>query len=344
MSEQEIENHRFIVVGGGVSGLLMANLLRERGLPFLGLEKAEVLGGRAAAGHHRLYTEEALQLFQRAVPATPWKTIVEAAKLRSKGEWEELDEENQFESDEKFYLRKPFFAPTVGYGEWVERLGEGVKESYQLRNSVTAVDPAARTIECLDGKKFHYENLFWCSSLSHLNRLWKGDRAALQRVMKKGTEARGGIDVEWELTERLVPLDNTLVFPFRFKDHKLRALGIQEEVQSGQVLFHVMVFLDEEINDDREEVAKCLRTMRREMEKEFPELKQRIKNEKIVYLPEVSGERATGSKGLELAPHLFYVGPQISLEENETEVTNLDLIAKNCVAMEHLLFDKTPET
>jgi len=339
MTELRENEFPFIIVGGGVSGLLIAHLLKQHGVSFLGFEKADILGGRSGTGHHRLYTEKAVKLFEQALPELKWKVIEESAKLRKKGSWTDLNEESEgFSADEAFYLRHPFFAPEVEYSFLVDKLAEPVKSNFVLRRSVTSIFPVEKKIELQDGTSYHYENLIWCSSLSHLNKMWQGDRTPLHKIMKKGNVARGGIDLEWELSTELVELGNTLIFPFRFKEHKLRALGIQEQTLEGKFLFHLMVFLDEEISEDREEVAKCLRTMRREFEKEFPSLKGCINSEKIVYVPEVSGENATKAKSLEIVPSLYYVGPQIHLDGSEDTVQNLDLVAANCEHLEKALW------
>lgn len=340
MSDTEVKHFQFIIIGGGVSGLLVGHGLKARGVEFLGLEKAEVLGGRSAVGHHRLYTEAAVELFKKALPSVDWKTISEPAKLRKKGDWEDFiaSDEDKLPEDEKFYLRQPFFAPEVEYKLFVDKLSEPLKGNFELRKTVTAVFPREKRIDCQDGTKYTFDNLVWCSSLEHLNKLWQGDRAPLQKVMKKGISARGGIDLEWELNSELVPLGNTLVFPFRFKDHKLRALGIQEKTFDERYLFHLMVFLDDEISDDREEVAKCLRALRREFEKEFPGTKEKIKAEKIVYMGEVSGEAAAKTKTLELVPGLYYIGPQLQTSEEENPLKNLDLVAANCLHFEKTLW------
>jgi hypothetical protein len=148
--------------------------------------------------------------------------------------------------------------------------------------------------------------------------------------MKKGSSARGGVTLEWQVTQPIVPHNNTIVVPFRLKEHKLRALGIQENTSEGGLVFRVILFLDDEILEDKEEVAKCVRALRRELEKELGDFKNLVISEKLAFLPELSGEKSAEAESLEIVPGVFYVGPQISVGSDEEGGQNLDLIARNC--------------
>lgn len=92
---------------------------------------------------------------------------------------------------------------------------------------------------------------------------------------------------------------------------------------------HLMVFLPKEVMEDREEVAKCVRTLKRELTKEFPELSAKTKREKIVYLPLLSGEEAVSWGSIEVGPGVFYLGPQVYLTDEQAELRNLDLLVSN---------------
>jgi hypothetical protein len=129
-----------------------------------------------------------------------------------------------------------------------------------------------------------------------------------------------------------------VIFPFRFKDKKLRALGVNDTSSTeGRFLVRWILFLEEEIIEDREEVAKCLKTLRRELEKEFPALKTSVVQERIVYLSSISGDHPVPTRTLNILPDLIYLGAELRMEDAEESLRNLDMILNNCQHFETLL-------
>lgn len=336
MTAQSSADIDVIVVGGGLSGLLVTKLLTAKGLNVLGLEQSEILGGRAVVGHHRVYDQSTVSFFQELVPDVVWEAAEAVPQVRRKGQWEELLEPDQVQ-DEAFYLRKHFFTARTGSDDFVNRLSDQVTNLYQKRKYVSDVDTQEGIVKCVDGTNFKYGSLVWCSGIQSLNKAWKGDREPVQRFLKKMGQARGGINLQWEVTGPIVPAGNTVVFPFRFKEYRLNALGFQESTGDGRFLFQLLLFLPEELSEDREEVAKCLRALHREFEKDFPESKAKITSEKIVFLPEVSGEEAAKVRGLEISSNVYYVGPQVYVDDADASLQNWDLIARNSRIVEAAL-------
>jgi len=164
--------------------------------------------------------------------------------------------------------------------------------------------------------------------------LWEGEALLSGGNSKKQAEKPTGFNWSLELNAPLIENKNTLVLPFRFKEQKLRAIGICDLNEKALYQrLHWMVFVPPELSEDKEEVAKCVRTLKREVLKEFPDLSSKIVKEKIIYLPLFSGEEPVLIKNLELAANVFYVGPQIILNENQLDLRNLDLI---CSQIHHL--------
>jgi len=325
----------FVIVGGGISGLVAARTLKRKEILFVGLEKENSLGGRASIGHHRLYEEVSAEFLSECAGEQGTECINEPPKQRKKGEFTDVDAE--WADEERFYLGSPYFEPRVPIGQVVGRLISEVGESFELQKAVTKVDAETKTVTCEDGTSYPYEKLVWCSSLNLLNKVWSGDKAPLLKLMKKRRDLRGGINLELELNASLFPLRNTIVFPFRFKENKLRALGSETSFVEGETTRHFLnwlLFLDEEISEDREEVAKCLRALRRELEKEFPELKGLIKSERIIFLSGISGEEPLTGKSLSILPDVVYFGPELELEQESSKgLRNIDLT----LAHRHLL-------
>jgi protoporphyrinogen oxidase len=321
----------FFIVGGGIAGLLSARLLKHKGLPFLGFEKSDALGGRTTFGHHRLYSTSAVRFLSSQLESLEWEEIDDKPQLRKKGEWVEWAEEAS--EQESFYLHAPFFHPHSTFPELIHRLSSEVAESFQMRKTVTAIYPDTHRVEFLDGSALLYEKLIWCSSLPLLNKVWQGDKLPLYKLLKKAEEPLGGISVDVELSSPLFSFRNTVVFPFRFKDSRLKALGMRSSwpiPPQEKSLTHWLLFLEKELAEDREEIAKCVRTFHRELEKEFPALKENLRTERIVYLPSISGEKPVAAKTLNVLPDLYYVGPEITLGDKQDTARNLDLTLSNC--------------
>ncbi|NBW98597.1 NAD(P)/FAD-dependent oxidoreductase [bacterium] len=309
-----------VIIGGGLSGLLTARILQEKNISWIGFEKTSRLGGRAESGPHRVLRSETAVLFQELVPEIKWLATEGDVKERVKGEFEELHE--GFSEAEKFYLTSSLYAAETPFENFVEKLAASVTPQYQTRKTVTRIRGSEKVIEFSDGSEQNYQQLFWCSDLGLLFKVWEGEPLCSPKSMKKQMEKPAGVNLTLELESPLADIKNTVVLPFRFKDWKLRGLGIPELHR-----LHWMVFLPKELMEDREEVAKCVRSLKRELLKEFPELSTKIKKEKIVYLPVLSGEDTAQWSSLNIAPDVFYIGPQIYTLPEQAELKNLDLVA-----------------
>ncbi len=188
-----------------------------------------------------------------------------------------------------------------------------------------------------DGKELEFEKIVWCSSLDGLLKGWKGDKTALTKGMKKLPEGVKGINIDMVLSKPMFSSRNTIVFPFKYKDYKMRALGVAEETVGEGLApiytVHWMLFLVDDFADDREEVAKSLRAFRRELSKEFPEMTGRVISDRISYLPVLSGEEPVAMKSLQLHEGVFYLGPQAKRSDSKEGLRNLDQILDNAAAL-----------
>src|SRR4051812_16369356 len=99
---------KYLIVGGGFSGLLAANLLLKKGAEFVGLEKSEKLGGRVESGHHRFYEEGSTDFLSKHFSDLEWEQISEPAKERRKGEWNDLNPDT-LADEEAFYIGPRFY-------------------------------------------------------------------------------------------------------------------------------------------------------------------------------------------------------------------------------------------
>jgi hypothetical protein len=327
----------YVIVGGGLSGLMVARILHEKQVPFVGLEKSGRLGGRAEWGPHRLLQENSVSTLKEILPDVVWNFTQEDVQERVKGEFQPI--KDGFSEAERFYLTSSFYTAPLPFEQLIQKLAEPVADRFQLNKTVIKIDGANRKLELSDGSEIEYGKLFWCLDLGSLFKLWQGDALVSPKTVKTLSEKPAGLNLILELDSPLFQNKNTVVMPFRYKEWKLRALAISDvNSDSKPNRLHWMLFLPKEIIEDKEEVAKCVRTLKRELQKEFPEIAQKIKSEKIIYLPLISGEGAAHFNSLELAPSVTYLGPQIYQSEAQAELKNLDLLIANASSLKQMEF------
>ncbi|NBX92851.1 MAG: NAD(P)/FAD-dependent oxidoreductase [Proteobacteria bacterium] len=327
-------NSQHVIVGGGLSGLLMARILKEKQIPFMGLEKSSRLGGRAEWGPHRLLQENSMVRFREMLPEIAWELTQDEVQERVKGEFQPLKDD--YLEAERFYLTSSFYSAQVPFESLIERMAAPISESFQLNRSVVKIDGTTKTLSLSDGSEIKFEKLFWCLDLSLLFKLWQGESLVSPKTVKKLSDRPAGLNLTLELESALFPSKNTVVLPFRYKEWKLRALAIPDvNAESQPHRLHWMLFLPKEILEDKEEVAKCIRTLKRELQKEFPEITKKIKSEKIIYLPLISGEGSTQLSSLELTRGVYYLGPQIYQKEEQADLKNIDLLLANAESLRH---------
>jgi hypothetical protein len=317
----------WLIVGGGISGMLAAHGIRGIGQKFLGVEKADKLGGRAVVGPHRLYAPNSSIYLGDEFPAVTWEFIDDKPQERHKGEWIEL--KSELEPSEQYYTRSPFFRPVGSFGVVIDSLTEEVSEEFRFHVYLEELDPEAKRAVFSSGEEVSYEKLLWCAPLDALTKLLRDRMPRLPRGARSGASANGGLSYEVRLSENPFPSRNAIVLPFRYKDHRLRALGFSSPVGEAEFTVRWIVTLEKELADDPEEVAKCVRALKREVAKEFTELPAIAKGERIIFLPRVTGESAPAIDSLELLPNLFYVGAELRQAEVSGDLGSLDLAVAN---------------
>ena len=318
----------YVIVGGGPVGLIAAKLLQLHQKAFVGLEKTDRLGGKLSTLPSRLFSDESVVFFRSFLPTVEWNLINSTTLERVKGEWK-APEPATLTLIEKPFLQNRYYSPDKS---WVVDLAQEIVANFQLRSEVSEVIEGEKKIVYSDGKEVFYEKLLWCADLSKLRKAWKGNTTSFLKVLKGIPEPVGVFDLELELATPLRDEVGSILFPFRYKEKKLRAIGVRELSK-----MHWLVPLEAEIAEDREEVAKCVRTLKRELGKEFSDLKEKTQAERIVFYPDLSPSEPKEVKSLTALPDVLYLGSQLRREECDKRLFHLDVAVDNCRHFEQTL-------
>ncbi len=305
------------------------------------------MGGRLDFGHHRLYTNEARDLLNETFPGLEWLHVSEDASQIRKGEWAALTEE--LSAPEQFYAAKNFFHPQATYSELVARLAAEAGDLFQLRTAVTKVDLENKVVKCLNGAEIPYSHLIWTSSLASLS---KATGQTPRGITKKkiAVVETGGISWDIKVAKPLFTQGNTLVFPFRYKDLKVRALGVRATWAPDHAeTYHWMIFLDEAQLENHEELAKIVRAFKRELTKQFPVLEEALVGERLAFHPSLSGETPVPVTSLEVFDEVVCLGPDVQTEEVSPDPErhtrrNLDIVLRNTLDFFDLILPRWLET
>jgi hypothetical protein len=336
-----------LIIGAGLVGLTVAKQLRNRSFSVKGLEGEGKIGGRLEFGHHRLYTNEAVDLLSDAFPGLQWRQVSEDASQIRKGEWVALTEE--LSPPEQFYVGKSFFHPQATYSELVGRLAGEVGEIFQLRSAVTQVDLERRVVTCLNGSEIPYSNLIWTSSLASLSKITSQTPRGISKKKIAAVET-GGISWDIKVAKPLFSQANTLVFPFRYKDLKVRALGMRATwAPEHPETYHWMIFLEDAQLENHEELAKIVRAFKRELTKQFPILEEPLLGERLAFHPSLSGETPVPVASLEVYENVVCLGPDVQTEEVSPDPErhtrrNLDVVLRNTLDFFDLILPRWLET
>lgn len=321
----------YLIIGGGPVGLIAGKVLQQQGTEFLGLEKSDRLGGENSSLPTRIFSSESVEFFRRLLPELEWTLTNGSPMERIKGEWRALNDAATSPTERPF-LQSPYYSPAQA---WVEKMAEDLAGKFTLHAQVEQIFPDEKKVVCKEGQQLHYGKLLWCADLEKLRKAWKGDVASLLKILKGMPEPLGAFDLDLELATPLREETGSIVFPFRYKDKKLRAIGVSEEPTSHHL--HWLVPLDEELGDDREEIAKLVRTLKRELGKEFSDLKEKTQSEKILFYPRLSMTEPREVKTLAALPDVLYLGPQLRREECEKSLMYFDVALDNCRYFEQTL-------
>lgn len=332
------------IIGGGLAGLAAQSELHRRGINTPGSEQEASLGGKQRFGAHRVYTGAAKALLSSVLPEVEWALIEESPQQLRKGELEPLSDEevSGLSIGEQALLGRPFFQPSVSFSGLVSQLAHRSGSAFSLRSSVTSLDMEKRELSFASGESKRFELLIWTGSLASLMR-------AIGQVpvpeTKKAALADDLGSVTWDLVTAspVIQTLNSLVFVFRYKDIKLRAIGTPgKALDPKEHLCHWTVFLEDSLLEDHEELAKVCRAFKRELTKNFPSLSGGVIRETFAFHQKWGPPPVRSIRSLEIFEGVACLGSDCRSEAlspgNDTTLSALDRELLNCQEfLDHLL-------
>lgn len=329
---------KFLIIGGGISGLVAARRLEKDGIDWMGLEKSDKLGGRLMASVPRLYRDEHRARIEELFPGAQWELVEDEAIEAKKGEWSTQDVE--LEPWEAYFSQKRFYRPSVATENWLPAsVEESVRSRYQLGKTVGRISLEEKKVYSTDGTEWPFENLLWCAPIADFFKLCPSAPSADWKIPKNRREL-GCVVVEMAFDRPFTTNKNSLGISFRFGDGKARATGNPLMSTDGKQTVFWTLYLDETLTENKEEVAHCLRNFRRELFRQFPDFQDLVTGERIVYLPRLALDRPLDGKSLELAPNVHYLGAEVRLKNTPEDMEHLDLLVENT----SVLFESAPWT
>ncbi len=331
------------IIGAGLAGLAVHAELRRRGFAPRGCEREAGPGGKQRFGAHRVYSQSATELLSLAVPGVAWTVVEEAPVQLKKGQLKPIDEDiSRFSRGEQSLLGRPFFEPNMAYTEAVDRLSLTSGEAFSFRDAVASIDLEKRVLVSASGDSRPFDYLLWTGSLASL---MKAAGHAPLPLSKKAAIANQSGSVTWDLvtTMPLLQTQNSLVFNFRYKDLKLRAVGTPgKSTNSAEHLCHWAVFLEDSLLEDHEELAKVCRAFKRELAKQFESLASSTIREKFAFHTEWGPPAIRSIRSLEVFDRVACLGNDCQSEAlspgGDPLLSGLDRELLNCQDfLDHLL-------
>lgn len=338
----------FLIVGGGFTGMVTANILKRNAKTFVGLEKLSYLGGGDKALFYRRYEREAsIQYLSGLFPSLTWKQEPGKPSEWAKNKWIEVPSTTGSKGLENPFSLENFFETQLDVESYLELLATPVEKDFKLNTRIVSFNPTEKVVLCSDGAELGYKHLLWCASLRSLMSACPvsgGELSKVSKALKKSSFRR--VTLEHRLTKAVFPNNHTLLFPFRYKAQSFKALGtsgLSKEPSTSSQDLRWSITLPEDGFEDREEIAKLIRAFRRELEKDFTDLRTQLSYEKTVYLPNSSEDPFIPLNTLNLLEGVTYVG-QSGVSEDFTEdssfSTGADILAANLARFESTLGDK----
>ena len=192
---------------------------------------------------------------------------------------------------------------------------------------IVAIDPVKKIV-CLEaGEDLIYDELYWAGSPERLRKL-----ANVEVPVAKEAEGYIGLAVHLlaEKKPDAPPFEGRRIFSgFKYRTEPYAAVGVRFERADGKVDVRLMLPLLSEDAQDREALAKLATALRREATRRLEELGIRVTQHQFQFLPTLFTGFSRKVRSPEVAPGLFFVGPEFVCDDNLVSAPALDVCRDN---------------
>lgn len=179
---------------------------------------------------------------------------------------------------------------------------------------VVAIDPAKKSLRLESGEQLAFDELYWAGPADRLRKLGN----VVVPVAKEG-EGYVGLSVHLVAERRpdTPPVEPRRIFlGFKFRSEPYAAVGVRFERSDGRVDTRLVLPLLLEDAQDREELAKLATALRREAGKRLDALGLTIVEHQFQFLPALFAGVSRKVRSPEVAPGLFFLGPEIVCDDS----------------------------
>lgn len=218
---------------------------------------------------------------------------------------------------------------------------DGAVADKELRNvEVVSIDPTQKLLRLESGEELSYDELYWAGSPERLAKL-----SHLPVPVAKESVGYVGLSVHLVADRKpeAPPFQARRIFlGFKFKSEPFAAVGVRFERGDGSIDARLVLPLLTEDAQDREELAKLATALRREAGKRLEEHGIVVREHQFQFLPSLFTGISRKARSPELAPGLFFVGPELVCDDGLVTAPALAVCRDNTLrALESSLLPET---
>lgn len=311
-----------LVISNGIAGLVSAQWLKAKGIEFAAYDAASTPGQGDPAFAWRFRESAGDIIASLFTEPGEWSSAGATLNHKPKNDWVPYD--GEIETQMKPFVAGAFRIPNRAVSSFIEPISKAVGEKFSCNRFPIAIDVNEKTVSMNDGSTLSYERLIWAAPLLKLKGIlspsWKTQLTRIGKIAGPTSI----IGFEWATDVRPFSEEVTVVTPFRFRDDKLKAYGFFNQktvdAETGVYVTNWLTIAPPKVAANAEEIAKCVKAFRREVLKEFPEVEGHIKHEKILQYECFIPDKPIIADSLEVLPNIFYVGPEMTTNEDNASL------------------------
>jgi hypothetical protein len=296
-AEQKI-NAENIIIGGGLSGLLIAKGLKDAGQDFLILEASDRLGGSFFTGGLRLLpvselTPMAVRFFNQ-ISGQNYSAEInsDVVTFENKeilpfvgfGEFAPEYYENLFP------FTKGYAKDVLGFENWVRQISQELSEKTLFNSRVIKAAELAGHVDFLElsSKKIIRGNrYFYCADPSEFKLIVPQTKLAHKNVVKflKGPFwTQISVDLVHKQIPNNLPLETLFVLNSSNKNEAVSAMGLFYK-SNDTIKSQWFTLVDDQFSEDTEQLGKSVQNFRKLLKKHIPGLFESAEHEKLILTP-----------------------------------------------------------